>query len=151
MKTRATIFSVLGVLFLAASLTSGAPGAGTVTPDTADAAHTLSDTQKQEIKRIRSHTEKQAALPALHLARIISEVYKNMLADKPDEKLRAKLSAEMKEVTWQLLVIKGQAIRETVNVLTPAQKQLVKAEMRKPGAPADLSEVITHTFNLTDK
>ncbi|PYS75188.1 MAG: hypothetical protein DMF66_20140, partial [Acidobacteria bacterium] len=82
------------------------------------------------------------------LAAVVSKIYENMLADKPDEALRAKLSAEMKEAAWALLAIKGQAIRETVNVLTPAQKQLVKSEMRKPGAPADLGEVIARTFNL---
>jgi len=71
-----------------------------------------------------------------------------MLADKPDEKLRAPLSARMKATTWELLKIKGPAIRETVNVLTAEQKQLIKSEMRKPGAPADLSEVIEKSFNL---
>jgi len=54
----------------------------------------------------------------------------------------------MKETTWRLLTIKGQAIRETVNVLTPGQKKLIKSEMRKPGAPADLGELIEHTFKV---
>jgi hypothetical protein len=74
-----------------------------------------------------------------------------MLRDKPDEQLRARLSSEMKEATWKLLAIKGQAVRETVGVLTPEQKRLVKIEMRKPGAPGDLSEVIARTFKLDDK
>jgi hypothetical protein len=38
-----------------------------------------------------------------------------------------------------------------VGVLTPEQKRLVKSEMRKPGAPGDLGEVIARTFNLDDK
>jgi len=54
-----------------------------------------------------ANSEKRAALPALRLARIISQIYKNMLADKPNKILRVKLAAEMKEVTWQLLIIKA--------------------------------------------
>jgi hypothetical protein len=111
-------------------------------------ANALSEAQRQAIKRINISSKKKAALPALRLAGIVRQIYLNMLADKPDEKLRARLSAEMKETTWKLLTIKGQAIRETVNVLTPGQKQLIKSEMRKPGAPTDLGEVIEHTFKL---
>lgn len=151
MKIKRTIFCVLFLLVLVTSLTSGAAGKGLVTQNTPDAAHTLSDAQRQAIKRIHLTSEKRAALPALRLARVVSQIYKNMLANKPDDGLRVKLAAELKEVTWQLLEIKGEGIRQTVNVLTPAQKQLVRTEMAKPGAPADLSEVIAHTFNLSEK
>ena len=149
MTAPAKLFCVLLLLFAATTLTSVATAKAI--DNSPDAAHTLSDAQQQAIKRIRGNSEKRAALPALRLARVISQIYKNMLADKPDEKLRVKLAAEMKEVTWRLLEIKGDAIRQTVNVLTPQQKQLIKAEMGKPGAPADLSELITHTFNLPEK
>ncbi|MEP6569483.1 MAG: hypothetical protein ABJC10_06880 [Acidobacteriota bacterium] len=151
MKIKRTIFFVLSVLVLVTSLTSGAAGKGLVPQNTPDAAHTLSDAQKQAIKRIHVKAELQAALPTLRLARVVRQIYTNMLADKPDEKLRVKLAAELKEVTWPLLAIKGKAIRQTVNVLTPAQKQLVRTEMAKPGAPADLYEVVAHTFNLSEK
>ncbi|HEX3558358.1 MAG TPA: hypothetical protein VHU19_04095 [Pyrinomonadaceae bacterium] len=116
-----------------------------------DAAHTLSEAQREAIKRIHVESEKRAAPAALRLAGIVSRIYENMLADKPDEGLRTKLSEEMKEAAWELLEIKGQSIRDTVNLLTPEQKQIVKGEMRKPGAPADLSEVIARTFKLDEK
>lgn len=108
----------------------------------------LSEAQQRAIKRIKAASGRKAVLPALRLAGIVRRIYNNMLADKPDEKLRVKLSAELKETTWELLTIKGQAIRETVNALTREQKQLIKDEMRKPGAPADLGELIDHTFKL---
>jgi len=111
----------------------------------------LSEAQQQAIKRIKAASARKAALPALRLAGIVRKIYLNMLADKPDEKLRVRLSAELKETTWELLTIKGQAIRETVNVLTREQKQFIKDEMRKPGAPADLGELIDHTFKLDEK
>jgi Spy/CpxP family protein refolding chaperone len=125
---------------------AGAPNA-----PQSDAAHTLTDAQKQAIKRIQEDAEKRAAPAAAHLAEIVGRVYENMLADAPDEKLRADLSAQMKEAAWALLEIKGQSIHDIVRVLTPAQRQVVREEMKKPGAPADLSEVVAHTFKLDDK
>jgi len=148
MESKLTIFRLLCVFLLALTALTG----NAQTPPTAKAApnpaHSLSEAQKQAIERIRVESERRAAPRLARLAAVVSKIYENMLADKPDEALRAKLSAEMKEAAWALLAIKGQAIRETVNVLTPAQKQLVKSEMRKPGAPADLGEVIARTFNL---
>src|SRR5258705_9385212 len=147
MNAKSVIICALLALLFAASLPPSAAQATLITKKAPDAVHTLSDAQKQAIKHIHVASEMRAALPALRLARVVSQIYRNMLADKPDEKLRARLAAEMKEVTWQLLVIKGEAIRQTVNVLTPEQKQLIRSEMGKPGAPADLSEGITHTFS----
>ena len=151
MKMKLTTSFLLTVLIF---LTSA--GAATAQTDVGaqskpDAAHTLTEAQKQAIKRIKSESEKKAAPTALIFAGIVSRIYENMLADKPDEALRLKLDAEMKEETWKLLAIKGQSIRDIVNVLTPEQKQLVKSEMIKPGAPADLTEVIAHTFKLDEK
>lgn len=143
----AALFLLTALLLSAASSTQAQADA----PHKEDAAHTLTEAQKQAIKRIQAESEKRAAPAALRLAEVVRRVYENMLADKPDEELRSRLSAEMKEAAWELLAIKGQSIRETVNVLTPEQKQLVRDEMRKPGAPADLSEVIAHTFRLDEK
>jgi len=147
MKIKRTSFCVLFVFLLATSLMARTA----VTQNTPDAVHTLSDTQKQAIRGIHVDSEKRAVLPTLRLARVVSQIYRNMLADKPDERLRVKLAAELKEVTWQLLVIKGEGIRQTVNVLTTSQKQLIRSEMRKAGASSDLSEVIAHTFSLSEK
>ncbi|MDT7541937.1 MAG: hypothetical protein QOE33_1841 [Acidobacteriota bacterium] len=116
-----------------------------------DQAHTLSDAQKQSIKRIQTDAEKKAAPAALRLAGIVSKVYANMLADKPDVKLRANLSAQMERATWALLSIKGQSVYDILRVLTPAQRQLVRTEMQKPGAPMDLSEIVAHLFKLDEK
>jgi hypothetical protein len=104
-----------------------------------------------KIKRIQIESEQKAAPAALRLAAIVKRIYENMLADRPDEKLRARLSAEMKDAAWTLLAIKGQTVRDIVNVLTLEQKQFIKSEMRKSGAPGDLSEVISRAFKLTDK
>ena len=54
----------------------------------------------------------------------------------------------MKEAAREGLQVKGQVVRESVNVLTPEQKLLIKNEMQKPGAPADLAEILARTFGL---
>ena len=119
--------------------------------DKSRAVYTLSESQKQTIKRIQDESGKRAAPIALKFAAVVRKLYEDMLAEKPDEKLRGRLDTEMKEATWELLAIKGQSIRETVKVLTPVQKQRIRSEMRKPGAPADLSDVIAQEFHLTAK
>src|SRR5436853_4318249 len=116
-----------------------------------DPAQALSADQKQAIKHIQTESEKKAATAAVRLAGLVRKIYDNMLADKPDEELRSKLSLEMKEASWELLAIKGQAIWEIVNVLTPEQKQIVKKEMQKGGSPADLTEVIMHRLKIEGK
>lgn len=151
MEAKLKTFFVLCVFLLAATAATGNAQTRPTAEAAHDPAHTLSEAQKQAIERIRVESERQAAPAAARLAGIVSKIYENMLAEKPDEALRAKLSAEMKEAVWALLEIKGQAIRETVNVLTPAQKQLVKVEMRQPGAPSDLSEIIARLFKPADK
>lgn len=152
MKTRLMILLfLLPVLIFAASVKTAQAQTSSSAENKTDASPALSEAQKQAIKLIQVSSEKKAATVALRLAGIVSKIYENMLADKPDEKLRVALSAKMKETAWELLSIKGQAVRETVNVLTPEQKQIIKREMRKPGAPGDLSEVIARAFKLADK
>jgi Spy/CpxP family protein refolding chaperone len=151
MKIKLLTSFLLTVLIFSASAKFINAQTGADAASKPDAMHTLSEAQKQTIKRIKVESEKKAAPTALIFAGIVSRIYENMLADKPDEALRLKLDAEMKEETWKLLAIKGQSIRDIVGVLTPEQKQLVKSEMRKPDTPADLSEVIARTFKLDEK
>ena len=108
----------------------------------------LSEAQVNALKAIKVESEKKAAPAALHFAGVMRQVYENMLADKPDAELRTKLDAEMKEGIWGLLLIKGQSMFDAVAVLTPEQKRILKAEMMKPGAPADMMELIEKTFKI---
>jgi hypothetical protein len=147
--------TVFGVLFLAAlTFASAQTAQAQANPDTtaqADAARTLTDAQRQAIKTIQTDAERRAAPAVLRLNGIMSKVYANMLAERPDARLRATLSARMEKATWALFAIKGQSVYEILRVLTPAQRQLVRNEMKKPGAPSDLSEVVAHTFKLDEK
>jgi hypothetical protein len=113
--------------------------------------HPLSEAQRQALKSIKAEGEKKAAPLALQLAATAKQIYENMLSEKEDEALRLRLSKEMDETLLKILALKGQSIRDTVAVLTPAQKQLVREEMRKPGAPGDLSELIERLFNAPEQ
>lgn len=120
--------------------------------DTAQAAERrLSEAQLQSIKSIQTKWAKLAAPLALHLAVTVKAVYANMLRDKEDARLRERLGAEMHTVAGELLAIKGQSIREVLHVLTPIQKLLIKNEMGKANAPADLMELTVRTFNIPEK
>ena len=111
----------------------------------------LSSDQIQAIKSIRIASGKKAAPLALRLAVVTKQIYENMLSEKENPALRHKLSREMEKVAGQLLAIKGQSIRDIVRVLTPEQRDVLRSEMRKPGAPADLSELIGRIFSVPEK
>lgn len=111
----------------------------------------LSEAQLRAIKSIQSASERKAGPLALRLAMTAKRIYENMLADRENQALRRRLSRELHEAAAALLSIKGQSVRDVIGVLTPEQKRLVRTEMRKPGAPGDLMEVIARTFNISDK
>lgn len=111
----------------------------------------LSEAQISSIKAIRSASEKRAAMYALQLAAATRRIYKNMMAEHEDHALRKKLSKEMDAAVLAVLAIKGQSIREMIHVLSPEQKDFIRREMRKPGASADLSELIMKTFAVPEK
>jgi hypothetical protein len=148
MRTTLTIFLLLALACAAAGTATAQTPAGA---DGSAAAHPLSEAQIQAIKSVRAASEKRAAPLALQLAATAKQIYENMLSEKEDAALRRRLGRELDEAALKLLNIKGQSIRETVAVLTPAQRQLVRDEMRRPGAPGDLSELIARLFNLPEK
>ncbi len=115
-------------------------------PATPPAADPLTAAQQQQFVAIKNAAEQKAAPAALRLAEVAHKIYDNMLADAPSETLRVSLAAEMRTVVGELLDIKGQSIHDAVAVLTPRQKAQLKAEMVKPGAPGDLSELIGKMF-----
>ena len=132
--------------------------AGTATAKTAkstwvkqDGERQLTDAQLKSIKSIQIKAAKLAVPLGLHLALVTRKVYENMLREKEDVKLRAQLSADMHKTAGELLTIKGQSIREVLRVLTPEQRRLIKTEMGKPDAPADLMELIVRAFNIPEK
>lgn len=138
MKTNPTIFFLIIFFLTAVSYAQ--------TADNSEALRKLSLQQIESLKNIKTKAAREAAPLAKQLAVTVKQVYDNMLADKPDEKRRKKLSKQMTDTTGKLLLIKGNSIRAMIAVLTPEQKELLKSEMKKPDAPADLSELFERVF-----
>jgi hypothetical protein len=114
----------------------------------------LTDAQKTAIASLRSDSEKKATLMAVQLAVVVQKIYDNNLSDTPNEALRGTLDNEMKDLVWQLLMTKGDAMWAAYRLLTPEQKRIVRAEIAKPRPPGDLPDVmdlIVKTFNLTGR
>lgn len=112
----------------------------------------LTDAQKTAIASLRSETEKKATLMAVQLAAVVERIYGNNLSDTPNEELRVGLDNEMKDLVWQLLMTKGDAMWAAFRLLTPEQKRIVRTEIAKPRPPGDLPDVmdlIAKTFKLT--
>ena len=102
----------------------------------------LNDAQMAAIASLRGESEKKATLIAVQLAAVVQKIYDNNLADSPNETLRVSLDNEMKDLVWQLLQSKGDTMWAAYRLLTPEQKQIVKADIAKPRAPGDLPDVM---------
>jgi hypothetical protein len=114
----------------------------------------LTDAQKTAIASLRSDSEKKATLMAVQLAVVVQKIYDNNLSDTPNEALRGTLDNEMKDLVWQLLMTKGDAMWAAYRLLMPEQKRIVRTEIAKPRPPGDLPDVmdlIVKTFNLTGR
>jgi hypothetical protein len=120
-------------------------------PDAIGEADRLTAAQVQAMRAVKSRSEKKAAPLALKLAETARLSYENMLSDKEDETLRQRLERELDRIVVELVNLKGQSIREMVAILTKDQKKLLRAEMKKPDAPADLSEIISRVFKIAEK
>ncbi len=111
----------------------------------------LSGEQRKAIEAINRTAMEKGAPIALKMEGVVKGIYTNMLSDHPDEQLRQSLAEELSSITSQLLTVKGASIRDTVGILTAEQKQMIKSQMKKPGASGDLSELIAKTFGIDKK
>lgn len=120
----------------------------------AQSADALSDDQRSAIKRAQAQAEEKAAPIALRLAGVVRKIYENNLADTPDAAVTSALDAEMKDLVWQVLLVKGESMWAAVRVLTAEQKAIIREEVAKAATGSDLPDLmdlIARTFHLTDK
>ena len=123
-------------------------------PLAAQSADALTDGQRAAIKRAQVLGEEQASPIALRLSGIVKQIYLNQLADTPDVALKTTLDGEMKELVWQLLLLKGESMWAAVRVLRPEQRATIREQVAKGTAGSDLPDlmdVIAHTFHLVEK
>lgn len=119
--------------------------------ETAAAKYPLSAAQLSAFKTVKAETEKKAAPVALELAETAKKIFANMLADREDQQLRRKLNKQLHSTAGRLLDLKGMSFREMLATLTPDQKQIVRTEMVKPGAPIDIGDLVDQIFAISGK
>jgi hypothetical protein len=139
-----TSFSLgLGCWLLCATV-AGAQATGQEVPP-------LNDAQKSAVRALQSDSEQKSTQAATQLAGIVQKIYENNLSDAPNEQLRVTLDNQMRELVWQMVSIKGNAMWTAFQLLTPEQKRVVRGEIAKPRPTGDLPDVldlIVRTFQV---
>jgi len=141
---------VLGCCALFAAAAQAQP----VAPNAAAAqdVHALTDAQVTAIRALQAESGQKATQLAVELAAVVKRIYDNNLSDTPNEELRVSLDNQMKELVWQMLLVKENSMWAAFRLLTPEQKRIVRAEIARPRPPGDLPDVmdlIVKTFKLT--
>jgi hypothetical protein len=123
--------------------------------DAASKGNTLTAEQKQALQQkaqtLENDTKSQAEKATAKMSEIAKSIDRNLLSGKPDDELDRKLSAdfaaEVTNLVSAAIQAKLSASKEMVKVLTPDQKAVLLAEVEKPGANPDLTELISKVFN----
>ena len=112
----------------------------------------LTDAQVTAIRALQAESGQKATQLAVELAAVVKRIYDNNLSDTPNEELRVSLDNQMKELVWQMLLVKENSMWAAFRLLTPEQKRIVRTEIARPRPPGDLPDVldlIVKTFKLT--
>jgi Spy/CpxP family protein refolding chaperone len=124
---------------------------GTNAPAPVASADGLTEQQKAAIVAIRDETQREAAPVAAALASTVKESFEKMLSEEPDPAAQNRLCKQAADSLAQLITIANRGMQKGVAVLTPEQKQKVRSEMGKPGAPGDLLELIARVYGIPQR
>ena len=114
----------------------------------------LTDAQRSAIRALQSESEQKTTQLAVQLAAVVQKIYDNNLSETPNGELRVSLDNQMKELVWQMLLVKANAMWAAFGLLAPEQKRIVRTEIARPRPPGDLPDVmdlIVKTFRLTGR
>lgn len=110
----------------------------------------LSETQRESLKVIMAGAKKLVGPVVLELGQSVRKIHVNMLADRPDAIAFRRLDRKIARLTGELVSIRTEANQRMVRVLTPAQKQLIRAELAKHEL-SDISEALKRVFGLPEE
>jgi hypothetical protein len=119
----------------------------------------LTPAQRDTIRQIIADGEKETKAQSEALAQKLGEIAKaidrNLLSEKPDESVHAKLSGELADAVAGLvrtaIGAKLKTMGELAKVFTPGQKKFLLGELEKPGANPDLAELVKKAFGEAKK
>ena len=111
---------------------------------------TLTEAQKQMLKSAETDLAGKMAPLAEKVSRAASDLNRALVAEKGDPDTQRKLADDLANAVSGLAAeairLRVSALRAIVDSLSPEQKSLLRAELDKPGADADLLNVIKKVF-----
>jgi hypothetical protein len=116
---------------------------------------TPTDAQKQMLKSAETDLTSKMAPLAERVSRTAKDLNRALLADKADPGMRRKLADDLANAVSGLAAeairVRVSALGAIIDSLSPEQKSLLRAELDKPGADADLLNVIRKVFEEDKK
>ena len=116
---------------------------------------TLTEAQKQMLKSAETDLTSKMAPLAERVSRTAKDLNHALLADKADRDMQRKLADDLanavSELAAEAIRLRVSALRAIVDSLSPQQRSLLLAELAKPGADADLLNVIKKVFEEDKK
>ena len=110
----------------------------------------LTDAQKQMLKSAETDLAGKMAPLAERISKIAKDLNRALLADKADPDVKKKLADDLANAVSGLAAeairLRVSALGAIIDSLSPEQKSLLRAELDKPGADADLLNVIKQVF-----
>jgi LTXXQ motif family protein len=111
---------------------------------------TLTEAQKQMLKSAETDLASKMTPLAEKVSRAAKDLNRALVADKADSDAQRKLADDLANAVSGLAAeairLRVSALRGIVDSLSPEQKSLLRAELDKPGADADLLNVIKKVF-----
>lgn len=116
----------------------------------AQAQNPLTAQQTAAIQAILKRTAAQAAPLGLKIEAAARRLNENVLSDSPDEAVSTAATTEISTSLSSAVTLPIKAVKEIAALLTPEQRKFLRAEMAKPGAEANLLELIGRVYKLSD-
>lgn len=144
MRTRHRVLTVLTGLVIGLQIGR----AGQAVP--AQTQPPLTPQQTTSIQGILKRTAAQAAPLGVKIEAAARRLNENVLSDSPDEAVSTAATTEISTSLASAVTLPIKAVKEIAALLTPEQRKFLRAEMAKPGAEANLLELIGRVYKLGD-
>ena len=116
---------------------------------------TLTEAQKQMLKAAETDLTSKMAPFAERVSRTAKDLNRALLANRADPNLQRKLADDLanavSELAAEAIRLRVSALGAIIDSLSPEQRSLLRAELDKPGADADLLNVIKKVFGEDTK
>jgi hypothetical protein len=111
---------------------------------------TLTEAQKQMLKAAEIDLNSRIVPFAEKVGRAAKDLSRSLLEGKADPELRGRLADDLanrvSELASEAIRLRVSALSALIDSLSPDQKKLLLSELEKPGADADLLNIMKNVF-----